>query len=79
MFPPICNTSSILTFVIAVTKFVTEMINSTDTTLYAVITFFLDKLNSGADILDYDLLECGTMLFGRSIPAYQRNLSNYVV
>jgi hypothetical protein len=63
VFSPICNTSLILTLIIAYTKCVTEMINSTDTTFYKLVTFVLDKANSGADISDCVLLVCDTMWF----------------
>jgi hypothetical protein len=75
VFSPIYNTSLIRTLVIADTKFVTEMINSTDTTLHRLIKFVLDKANNGADISGCGLLVCGTMWFGRYVSAYWRSLT----
>lgn len=61
--------------IIAYTQFVTEMITSTNTTLYILITFVLDTANSGADISDCGLLVCDTMWFNRYVSGFQRSLT----
>jgi hypothetical protein len=59
-----------MTLFIADTKFVTEVINSTDTTYYRVIRFVLDKANNDADISDCGFVGCDTMWFGKYISAF---------